>query len=72
MKKARQEQPTLLAQTAYLGTVGLLFVLPVVGGAYLGLWLDEKVDGYSTHWTLGLIFLGLIVGIINVYLFVRE
>ena len=28
--------------------------------------------GYSMRWTLSMIFLGLVVGAINVYLYVRE
>ena len=35
MKKAERERPTLIGQTVYIGTLGLLFVLPVIGGAYL-------------------------------------
>lgn len=72
MKQADRERPTLLAQTAYLGTLGLLFVLPVVGGAYLGLWLDGLMEGYSMRWTLSLMILGVFVGALNVYLFIRE
>ncbi len=72
MKRAEQERPTLIAQTVYMGTLGLLFVLPVVAGAYLGHWLDGLAEGYSIRWTLSLIVLGLIVGAVNVYLFIRE
>jgi ATP synthase protein I len=72
LKKAERDRPTLLAQTTYIGTLGLLLVLPVVAGAYLGRWLDTLMAGYSLRWTLSLIFLGLVVGCINVYLFVRE
>ncbi|MFO7527468.1 MAG: AtpZ/AtpI family protein [Marinobacter sp.] len=72
MKQAEEDRPTLMAQTIYIGTLGLLFVLPTVGGAYLGHWLDGRMDGYSTHWTIGLILTGVIVGAINVYLFLRE
>lgn len=72
MKQADRDRPTLLAQTAYLGTLGLLFVLPVVGGAYLGLWLDGLSEGYSMRWTLSLIILGIFLGALNVYLFIRE
>jgi len=72
MKKAERERPTLFAQTIYIGTLGLVFVLPVVGGAYLGHWLDSLVEGYSTRWTLSLIFVGLVVGAFNVYLLIRE
>jgi ATP synthase protein I len=71
-RRADAERPTLLGQTVYLGTLGLLFVLPVVGGAYLGLWLDGLASGYSTRWTISLILLGVFVGAANVYLFIRE
>jgi ATP synthase protein I len=72
LKKAERERPTLLAQTTYIGTLGLLFVLPVVAGAYIGRWLDSLMAGYSLRWTLSMIFLGLVVGGVNVYLYVRE
>ncbi|MBB3060156.1 MULTISPECIES: AtpZ/AtpI family protein [Microbulbifer] len=72
MKQAERERPTLFAQTIYIGTLGLVFVLPVVGGAYLGNWLDSLTAGYSTRWTLSLIFVGLVVGAFNVYLLIRE
>ena len=72
MKQAEKDRPTLLSQTIYIGTLGLIFVLPVVGGAYLGRWLDELLEGYSEHWTLSMMFLGIIIGAINVYLFIRE
>ena len=72
MKQAEEDRPTLLSQTVYIGTLGLLFVLPVVGGAYLGRWLDGMAEGYSLRWTLSMIVLGVIIGAINVYLFVQE
>lgn len=72
LEKAKKEGTSLLGQTVYLGVLGLLLVLPVVGGAYLGQWLDELSEGYSIRWTLSLIVLGLGLGIINVYLFIRE
>lgn len=72
MQQAEKERRTLLAQTAYLGTLGLLLVVPVIVGAYLGRWLDGLVEGYSLRWTLSLIILGVGVGAVNVYLFIRE
>jgi ATP synthase protein I len=72
IKQAEKEQRTLLGQTVYLGTLGLMFVLPVVGGAYLGQWLDTLSAGYEVHWTVSMIVLGVVVGGVNVYLFVRE
>ena len=72
MQKAERDRPTLLGQTVYIGTLGLLFVLPVIGGAYLGHWLDDMAAVYSTRWTLSLILLGVMVGAMNVYLFIKE
>ena len=72
MQQAERERPTLLAQTVYIGTLGLIFVLPVVGGAYLGHWLDGLAAGYSFRWTLSLLLLGVAIGGLNVYLMIRE
>lgn len=72
MKRADKERSSLLAQSVYLGTLTLLFVLPVIVGAYLGNWLDNMAQEFSSRWTLGLIFLGLGLGLVNVYLFIRE
>ncbi len=72
MRRADKERTTLLAQSVYLGTLTLIFVLPVIAGAYLGNWLDDMAQGYSMLWTLGLIFLGFGIGAVNVYMFIRE
>jgi ATP synthase protein I len=72
MKQAEEDRPTLLRQTVYLGTLGLLFVVPVIVGAYVGQWLDGLVPGYSMRWTLSLIVLGVGIGAMSVYLNVRE
>lgn len=72
MKQADRDRRTLMAQTVYIGTLGLVFVLPVVAGAYLGRWLDSLVAGYSIRWTVSLILLGVITGMINVYFLIKE
>ena len=72
MKKAEEERPSLMGQTIYIGTLGLLFIIPIVGGAYLGLWLDSMQEDYSTVWTMSFFLLGIIIGALNVYLFIRE
>ena len=72
MKQAEHDRPTLIGQTVYIGTLGLLFVLPVVGGAYLGHWLDTMASGYSVRWTISLILLGVFFGMVNVYYFIKE
>ncbi len=71
IRKAEIQRRTLLANTIYLGTLGLILVLPIVAGAYLGNWLDNRIKGYSFSWTITLIVLGVFVGSVDVYLFVR-
>lgn len=53
------------------GTVGLLFVVPLLLGAYLGRWIDSRLAGYSVRWTISLIVLGIAVGAYNVYRFLK-
>lgn len=72
LRRAERERRSVIGETMYLGTLGVLFVLPVIVGAYLGQWLDERLQGYAVHWTTSLIVVGVIVGAFNVYLFVRE
>jgi len=72
MQQAEKDRPTLFSQTVFIGTLGLLFILPVVLGAYFGLWLDSKVQGYCIQWTVSFIIIGVFIGAINVYLFIRE
>jgi len=72
MQQAERERRTLLAQTIFLGTLGLVLVIPVVAGAYLGRWLDSLTTGYSVRWTVSLIVLGLALGIVNVYLLLKR
>jgi len=72
MARAEQDRPTLLAQTVFLGTLTLLFVLPVVSGAYLGHWIDSRIAGYSYRWTISLLLTGVFVGGMNVYLYIQK
>ncbi len=70
--EAERARRTVLTQTAYLGTLGLLLALPIVAGAYLGEWLDRRLQGYSVSWTVTGIVLGVALGAFNAYLFVKE
>ncbi len=65
-------QVTWVGMLLYGGTLGLLFVVPIVGGAYLGHWLDTLCTAYSSSWTLSLIILGIVVGGYNVFRFLQK
>lgn len=69
LKKAESEESSNLSDSIYIGTLGLIFVLPMIAGAYLGHWMDTRYGGY---WTIGLILFGLFIGAMNVYFFIRE
>ena len=62
----------LLGILLYGGTLGLLFVVPIIAGAYFGRWLDTLAAGYSVRWTLSLIILGIVIGAYNVWRFLQE
>ena len=72
IERAQRERRGVLGYTVMLGTVAGIFIVPVVAGAYLGIWLDERAPGYSTRWTVSLIVLGVATGAYNVYRYVRE
>jgi ATP synthase protein I len=73
IEKAEQERYSLMSQTTFLGTLGLVFILPVVLAAYLGRWLDSlgKSD-FSIQWTLVALFVGILIGAMNVYFLIRS
>jgi ATP synthase protein I len=72
LRRAEHRRHAWLAYTGYIGTLGLVMVLPVVAGAYLGLWLDERLEGFSVSWTVSLICIGIGMGAINAYLLIRD
>ena len=71
-KKAERQRHDWLLQTIHLGTLGLVFVIPVIAGAYLGRWLDQQAEGYSITWTTSLIIIGVALGAFNVYHQLQE
>jgi ATP synthase protein I len=72
MERAERERSSLLAQSVFLGSIAGLFVVPVVAGAYLGHWLDKLQHGYSVRWTVSLILVGVFIGGVNVYLYLKN
>ena len=72
LKQAERRRRSLLAQTVFLGSLSVLFVVPLLAGAYLGRWLDSLGEGYTVRWTVNMIILGLALGMFNVYFFIRK
>lgn len=72
LEQAEKEKSTLLAHTVFLGTLALLFVIPLIAGIFMGRWIDEQLSGYSYRWSVSLLITGLVIGGINVYLYIRR
>ncbi len=53
------------------GLVGWAIAVPTVLGILLGLWLDQHFPG-KPSWTLMLLFLGVVLGCINAWFWVRR
>lgn len=51
---------------AVMSSLGWSLVLPIVGGALLGNYLD-KVTGREFVWTVGLLFAGVAMSLYNLY-----
>lgn len=69
---ARRERGGLLEQSMYLGTLGFVFVVPVVIATYAGLWIDQHLPGYSVRGTVSGLIFGLTIGVVDVWLMLRE
>ena len=72
IKKAEHDRPNLLSQSVNLSTMVLVMLLPIIAGVYLGHWLDGMIEGYSMHWTLSLLIIGIVIGIFNVYFLLKD
>lgn len=72
IKDAEKHRDTWFASTVFLGSLGVVFVLPVIIGAYLGSWLDKQLAEYSVGWTTSLVIVGVFIGGLNVYLLIKR
>jgi ATP synthase protein I len=71
-KTPRDEQAARFWRLAatMLGLVWNL-VLPIVGGALLGYYLDSRL-GHGVAWTVGLLLVGVTIAFYNLYHFLFE
>lgn len=51
--------------------IGFLVVFPILGGLFLGLYLDRRLNT-SPKLTLVFLFLGVIIGFVNIFKIVKE
>jgi ATP synthase protein I len=63
---------SMLRYSVFLGGLASMMVVPVIGGAYLGRWLDSQYQGYSTRWTVSMIVIGIAMGTYNIWHTIRN
>lgn len=66
-----QKDKSLWFGLGVMGTVGWSVTVPTLLGAILGRWLDARYAD-TVSWTLTLLFVGLIMGCLNAYHWVRR
>jgi ATP synthase protein I len=69
--RARSEDRGVLFGLGMFGLVGWSVAIPTVIGVALGVWLDQRYDT-TTSWTLTGLFLGVVVGCLNAWYWVKR
>ena len=65
-KDQRKTRAKFWRLVATMSSLGWSMVLPIVGGALLGNYLD-KITGQGFKWTVGLLFAGVAMSLYNMY-----
>ncbi len=70
--RARRQQPrTAWFWLGMFGLVGWSVSIPTLLAVALGLWLDKHFPG-PVSWTLTLLFIGVLIGCLNAWYWVRQ
>lgn len=67
----RVEKRDIWSWLGMFGLVGWSVAIPTLIGVMAGIWLDERFHG-RVSWTLSLLFVGLVLGCINAWRWVRQ
>lgn len=67
----KEDKKRFFAGLSLASDLGFAVAIPIVGGALLGSYLDQKL-GTLPKVTLSLVFLGLIISIFNIYTIVKK
>ncbi|MGD8574913.1 MAG: AtpZ/AtpI family protein [Gammaproteobacteria bacterium] len=70
-RAARERERSIWFSLGLFGIVGWSIALPTLLGVALGIWLDRRWPG-GISWTVTLLFVGVVVGCINAWYWVRQ
>jgi predicted F0F1-ATPase subunit len=62
----RKERASFWRLAATMSSLGWSLVVPIVGGALFGSYLD-RITGQDFAWTIGLLFAGVAISLYNLY-----
>jgi ATP synthase protein I len=65
-RDGRKEGSKFWERDMSMASLGWSLVLPIIGGALLGHYLDQITD-QGVKWTIGLLFLGVALAFYNLY-----
>ncbi|RMA97233.1 AtpZ/AtpI family protein [Hydrogenothermus marinus] len=71
-KLEQKKEKNIWYALTYIGSISIIFLLPVVLGAYIGWWLDGSYKIGKTSWTITGILIGIFIGIYNIYQIVYK
>jgi ATP synthase protein I len=71
LRARREGQRGVWFGLGMFGLVGWAVAVPTVLGILVGLWLDRKFPG-KPSWTLTLLFVGVVLGCVNAWYWVRR
>ena len=69
--ESREKRVKFWRLVGQMSSLGWSMVIPIVGGALLGNYLD-KVTGQEFIWTVGLLFGGVAMALYNLYILSKE
>lgn len=67
----RVERRDIWSWLGMFGLIGWSVAIPTLVGVALGVWLDKRFPG-QVSWTLTLLLIGLMLGCINAWRWVRQ
>ncbi len=70
-KAAGEKDRGIWFSLGLFGLVGWSITIPTLLGVALGVWIDGRWPG-RVSWTLTLLFVGLVVGCINAWYWIRQ
>jgi ATP synthase protein I len=71
LKARGEERRGLWFGLGMFGLVGWSVAIPTLAGVALGVWLDGRADG-RVSWTLTFLFVGVVLGCLNAWWWVRR